>query len=320
MSDTFSLKWNDFERNVSMTFDLLRSEEEFFDVSLVTDDQKTMSAHRLVLSASSPYFKNVLTGNKHSHPILCLMGVDSENLKTLLDYIYTGEVKVYEENLEKFLSISEKLQLEGLTPGSKADKSFKEETRHSRNEYIEPCETFSHAEEHSVKKESIVDMSISTQSEPELSVAVPKESAHGHEIIREVPKPVPSPEKFEDSEAEVNGYEMIREVPEPVPSPEKCEDITDISLSENSSLRVDSSDPESVERKILEQMTSLGAGEYRCRVCGKVSKGKSARTIMRQHIETHLEGLSYPCQHCDRTCRTRNALRAHKSSSHRTSL
>ena len=314
MSDTYTLKWNDFEKNVSRTFGLLRSEEEFFDVSLVSDDQKTMSAHKLVLSASSPYFKNVLTGNKHSHPILCLMGVDSENLKTLLDFIYTGEVKVYEENLEKFLSISERLQLEGLTPRSKADKSFKEETQ-SRTEYVEPCELFSQAEEMSVKKESNVDMSISTQSEPELSIVEPEESEHE--------QPVPSPEKSEDSEAEVDGFEMVREVPEPVPSPEKSEDsedITDISLSENSSLRVDSSDPESVERKILEVMTSLGSGDYRCRVCGKVSKGRSARTIMRQHIETHLEGLSYPCQLCDRTCRTRNALRAHKSSNHRTSL
>ena len=70
MSEKFSLQWNDFQSNVSRSFSLLRSEEEFFDVSLVSDDQKMMSAHKLVLSASSPYFKHILTHNKHSHPLL----------------------------------------------------------------------------------------------------------------------------------------------------------------------------------------------------------------------------------------------------------
>ena len=66
MTDKFNLKWNDFQSNISRTFSLLRSEEEFFDVSLVGDDQKTISAHKLVLSASSPYFKQILTVNKCS--------------------------------------------------------------------------------------------------------------------------------------------------------------------------------------------------------------------------------------------------------------
>ena len=55
MSEKFSLKWNDFQSNVSRTFGQLRSEEEFFDVSLVSDDQKIMSAHKLVLSASDSH-------------------------------------------------------------------------------------------------------------------------------------------------------------------------------------------------------------------------------------------------------------------------
>ena len=112
MSEKFNLKWNDFQSNISRTFSLLRSEEEFFDVSLVSDDQKMMSAHKLVLSASSPYFKNVLTGNKHSHPILCLMGVDSENLKTLLDFIYTGSICVTQENVQELLIGSDMIQLQ----------------------------------------------------------------------------------------------------------------------------------------------------------------------------------------------------------------
>ena len=84
-------------------------------MSLVSDDQKMMSAHKLVLSASSPYFKHILTTNKHSHPLLCLDGVSSAELQCVLDYIYQGEVQIYQEQLDRFLVVAQRLQLEGLT-------------------------------------------------------------------------------------------------------------------------------------------------------------------------------------------------------------
>ena len=129
MSEKFSLKWNDFQSNVSRTFSQLRSEEEFFDVSLVSDDQKMMSAHKLVLSASSPYFKHILTTNKHSHPLLCLDGVSSAELQCVLDYIYQGEVQIYQEQLDRFLVVAQRLQLEGLTSQDDEQERKMNETR-----------------------------------------------------------------------------------------------------------------------------------------------------------------------------------------------
>ena len=43
--DKFSLKWNDFQSNVANKFSVLRKEENFFDVTLVTDDEQHISAH-----------------------------------------------------------------------------------------------------------------------------------------------------------------------------------------------------------------------------------------------------------------------------------
>ena len=70
MSENFSLRWTEFQVNASNSFRKLRNTEDFFDVTLVSDDQKQISAHKVVLSASSEYFKNVLRGNTHSHPML----------------------------------------------------------------------------------------------------------------------------------------------------------------------------------------------------------------------------------------------------------
>ena len=69
MEDKFCLKWNNFQENTIKTFSRLRFEEEFFDVTLVSEDQRQIMAHKVVLSSSSEYFKNILRTNKHSHPI-----------------------------------------------------------------------------------------------------------------------------------------------------------------------------------------------------------------------------------------------------------
>ena len=260
MSDKFSLKWNDFERNISRSFGLLRSEEEFFDVTLVSDDQQTMSAHKVVLSASSPYFKNVLTRNKHSHPLLCLQGVNSTLLKTVLDYIYTGQVEVLHEDLGKFLSIAEKFQLEALTTKSSFVDLEEDDTDHDKER------------KRFVKQD------------------VTKEEEDVGDMVDDIVD-----DKEERKEKEEEDMEELSE--------ELQSSNLEKAVENSLSLKVESFSKEEVEQKIVENIERLESGGYSCRVCGKTSSGKSARTILRQHVETHLEGLSYPCQHCEKTLR-----------------
>ena len=94
MDENFSLKWNNFKTNIVANFGQLRNNGSFKDVTLVSDDQHTISAHRVVLSASSEYFNNILSNNFHSHPMLCLEGVSFEELGNVVDYIYYGEIQV----------------------------------------------------------------------------------------------------------------------------------------------------------------------------------------------------------------------------------
>ena len=114
MSEKFCLKWNDFQTNVTSSFNKLRNEDDFYDVTLVSDDHLQVSAHKLVLSSCREYFKNILKVNKHSHPLLCLEGINSSELNTVLDYIYQGEIQIYQEHLDRFLAIAQRLKLDGL--------------------------------------------------------------------------------------------------------------------------------------------------------------------------------------------------------------
>ena len=141
MPEKFCLKWNDFHTNVSKTFVNLRNEEDFFDVTLVSDDQKQMSAHKVVLSASSEYFKNILRHNKHPNPLLCLEGISSNELNSILDYVYHGEVKIFQEDLNSFLNIADRLKLQGLISTGDQSEEIKEDNVLAQEVKIDATDT-----------------------------------------------------------------------------------------------------------------------------------------------------------------------------------
>jgi len=117
-AEKFCLKWNDFESNISSAFRDLRKERDFFDVTLACDDNAQIEAHKTILSACSPFFRNVLKRNPHQHPLLYLKGVKHKELQAVLDFMYMGEVNVAQEELNSFLAVAEDLRVKGLTQGN----------------------------------------------------------------------------------------------------------------------------------------------------------------------------------------------------------
>ena len=113
-SEKFCLRWNDFQDNVNNAFRELRKDREFTDVTLACEDGHQVDAHKVILSASSPFFQNLLKRNKHAHPLIYMRGMKSEDLLAIIDFLYYGEVDIYQENLDVFLNIAEELQLKGL--------------------------------------------------------------------------------------------------------------------------------------------------------------------------------------------------------------
>ena len=51
---------------------------------------------------------------------------------------------------------------------------------------------------------------------------------------------------------------------------------------------------------------------WKCTVCGKETQKNTARKNLRVHVETHIEGLSYPCNQCDTINRTSATSRMHR--------
>ena len=121
-SEKLCLQWNDFKENVAVSFNELREDREFTDVTLVCEDGQQIEAHKVVLVLSSPFFMELLRKNKHPHPLIYMRGLRSGDLVAIMDFLYHGEANILQDDLYTFLALAEELKLKGLTGGAKTEK------------------------------------------------------------------------------------------------------------------------------------------------------------------------------------------------------
>lgn len=69
----------------------------------------------MVLSACSPYFQALFINHPDKHPIVILKDVPYTDMRSLLDFMYRGEVSVDQDRLTAFLRVAESLRIKGLT-------------------------------------------------------------------------------------------------------------------------------------------------------------------------------------------------------------
>ncbi|XP_050732283.1 uncharacterized protein LOC127006383 isoform X2 [Eriocheir sinensis] len=109
----YCLRWNNHRPNLVTVFSELLTSEALVDVTLATDGHY-IHAHKLVLSACSVYFKDLFGANPCKHPIVILKDIRIEDLKTVIDFIYRGEVNVAQDRLQDVLRTAESLRIKGL--------------------------------------------------------------------------------------------------------------------------------------------------------------------------------------------------------------
>ncbi|XP_013134529.1 PREDICTED: longitudinals lacking protein, isoform G isoform X5 [Papilio polytes] len=110
----FCLRWNNHQSTLVSVFDTLLEKGIHVDCTLAAEGQ-TLKAHKVVLSACSPYFENVLSQQYDKHPIIILKDVKYAELRAMMDYMYRGEVNISQDQLAALLKAAESLQIKGLS-------------------------------------------------------------------------------------------------------------------------------------------------------------------------------------------------------------
>uniref|UniRef100_A0A0A9X8V3 Longitudinals lacking protein, isoforms H/M/V n=1 Tax=Lygus hesperus TaxID=30085 RepID=A0A0A9X8V3_LYGHE len=113
----FCLRWNNHQSTLISVFDNLLESGTLVDCTLAAEGQY-LKAHKVVLSACSPFFEGLFSQHYEKHPIIILKDVTFAELKAMLDYMYRGEVNISQDQLGTFLKAAESLQIKGLTDNS----------------------------------------------------------------------------------------------------------------------------------------------------------------------------------------------------------
>lgn len=87
------VKWNNHQVNMLGVFGELLDGDNFVDVTLACEGE-SLKAHKMVLSACSPFFRDLLVNNPCQHPIIILSNVNFKNVKMLIEFMYKGQVQI----------------------------------------------------------------------------------------------------------------------------------------------------------------------------------------------------------------------------------
>lgn len=117
MDEEYILRWNDHGVSFFALAEDLLQQELLTDVTIWCGD-RVFDAHRLVLCACSPLFKSMLTRQRlqrsHAEQIVFLRDVSAVHFERLLQFMYCGEVRVPNNELEDLLATATSLSVRGL--------------------------------------------------------------------------------------------------------------------------------------------------------------------------------------------------------------
>ncbi|XP_023223776.1 modifier of mdg4-like [Centruroides sculpturatus] len=126
-SQPFQFTWNNHEKDLVSSFKQLLTTEGLMDVTLSCEGKK-MKAHRLILSASSPFFNNIFMDNPNQYPVIVLTDTKYSDLKMILDFIYNGEIFIPRSQLARLLKTAEALKIKGLIQSEEAPEEMANES------------------------------------------------------------------------------------------------------------------------------------------------------------------------------------------------
>jgi len=345
-SERFCLKWNDFDTNISVALRELRDDKDFFDVTLACDDDQ-IQAHKVILSACSPFFKNVLRRNPHQHPLLYLKGFKYTDLQSVLNFMYNGEVSIAQEELNSFLAVAEDLKVKGLTQSqsssssSHAKDSFSasktQETPYAskpvpvpkRSHLTSPSPSYTSAQDDDEIQEEVS----SVKAEPREHFLNPNANltpvyvyhAPCPDVQQQVAPPQPShvmalsqqTQQLEQIDTSLryavgDSYDDVGQY--------KAEVGYDGGIVDQEMEAQDGTQELDLSGLTLEEacekgLRKVGPGNIVCLVCGTSSRDIRGA---KNHLEAkHFLTQGYPCEFCNTVSKTKHGLACHISRNHR---
>ena len=113
--EEYTLAWQSYSNHLKEALKEMLTSSGFADVTLVTDDKQEIRAHRNIISACSPVFKNMLEiDTSNVHPLIYLRGIKYSEMESIMQFIYLGEATINQEKTNDFIFVANSLEITEL--------------------------------------------------------------------------------------------------------------------------------------------------------------------------------------------------------------
>ena len=325
LAEIFNLSWHNHSDHLRDALKELKTTENFADVTLVCEDRKQIKAHRYVLSACSPAFKDMLEIEpNNSHPLIYLRGIKHSEMESIMQFVYSGETTVHQERLKHLILVANSLEITELSKRldlfSDTTKSVVDYNEHKRENQVHdkngqhvPVISYVKAENFEYKKVmDVPEAKLESKAEARSEIKNAKKG-----ICQHCDKTFNSKSGLKHH-INANHLGRMFECDQcQMPFPHKSSLKLHIqSEHEGIKYTCNQCEKQFSRKNNLDfhiQTVHEGIKRYNCNQCDFQTKGW---TNLRNHTHSKHEGRKFPCKQCDSVFSCESTLKKHTKSEH----
>ena len=290
----YCLTWHSYSDHLRDMMKVLMINDDFADVTLVSEDKKYIKAHKNILSACSPVLRDIVKLEQSPKTIIFLRGINFSELESIIQFIYLGEATIHEERINEFLAVARSLELKEIF-----NAKLKTETNEKKKLSSDPVTD-------KLKTETVTDKLITGTND--------KFDTFGKQTMRSSHSISQVQNYNHKEEGEVNSkYDC-----------DKCDrtysNLGNLSKHKRSAhegvkYACDQCDYQATQQCSLNtHIESIHEGlRYACPQCDYQA---TRQDHLKRHVDTKHKGVSFACDHCSYQATIHSDLKKHIKSKH----
>ena len=309
--EKYNLNWHTYSDHLREMLHEMMKSNELTDVTLVCDDKRQFKAHKIVLSACSSVFRNIVNDLPQNCSVIYLKGIQHQEMESILEFMYLGVATFYQERMNEFLNVANNLEIKEISNNVEFDDNNVTNEEPEFPENVEATED--------------VELQTNSNSERHASSAKSMEIMNPSKIKRTSEGKFQCDQcdgKFTKKDSLIRHIQNIHEGVKYACN--QCEHQASSQGSLTNHIRIKHEGVKYVCNHCDQQLTSQGnltlhikskheGVRFECNQCDQQFTQEASLTI---HIKSKHEGIKYDCDQCNYQFNSKDSLNMHKKSKH----